>query len=45
MGQKACDKIHSWGLYDSWVLAKLSDLSQELKGISFGFQIFSVVDF
>ena len=40
-GQAPCDKILSWGLCYSWVLAKLSDLSQELKGILFGFKIFS----
>lgn len=39
-GAGARGKIHSWGLYDSWVLAKLSDLSQELKGILYGFKIF-----
>lgn len=28
----------------SWVLTKLSDLPQELKGILFGFKIFSLLD-
>lgn len=32
-------------LYFSRALAKLSDLSQELKGILFGFKIFSLLDF
>ena len=40
-GQAPCDKILSRGLCYSLVLAKLSDLSQELKGILFGFKIFS----
>ena len=38
-GREPCGKVHSW------VLAKLSDLSQELKGILFCFKIFSLCDF
>lgn len=40
----AWGKILSWGLCYSWVLAELSDLSVELKGILFCFKIFSLFD-
>jgi hypothetical protein len=44
LGQKPYGKIHTWGLYSSWVFTKLSDLSQGLKGILFSFKIFSLFE-
>lgn len=44
-GREPRGKVHSWGLYYSQVLAKLSDLPQELRGILFCFKIFSLFDF
>lgn len=44
LGQDPCGEILSWGLYYSQVLTQLSDLSQGLKGILFGFKIFSLFE-